>query len=1400
MFIHTFLAKGKASFALLLLFVSIAVPVNVLAQERTNAKNAQASLEALEALVASSERPASFTTHRLQDGRIQAGKNIMRSMYRIEEAMSSSFSGAPGEVSDAFLRQYAFQLGLDSELADVEKVREVSTQYSHHITYQQVHQGVPVYSRYVKVNMNADGAVTMVLNGYATDISRAFDEDVSPRISSQAAVASVGDFIDLPIDNVGEAELMIYPSASPRLVWRFLVWTASPSLELELFVDAKDGRFVAAIHTSTHAHELEEAGEIHAQHNHAPSTQNMARLGQVTGTGLVFDPDPLSSSGSDYGPPFVDNDDTDVVAVNQERKLINLLDISQGGDGLYRLIGPHVQITGETAGGTQVYLPPAEDSPDGFRYLRSNAFFESVNVYYHVDKSQRYIQSLNLGRDIQNTSIEINPHGLLQEDNSRYFSGRNFIAFGLGGVDDAEDGHVIWHEYGHALLDDSAPGLLSYNEGKALHEGWADYWAGSYARSLVEDNQSARTDWTYLFKWDSGDGAIWAGRQLTAEGRYPEDVFCDDGGFLCDIYEDGLFWATTLMQIYDVLGRTQTDRLALASHVYLSSPVNFQDAAEAIIQADIDLNNGENVQFLVDLLSEKGLVSSSDFGPVVIHEPPMATEQLGGTLPLFVEANGISSSVDQVFVVYTHPGSAADTLFFELESNDTYTVLLPLPDVSGEVSYYIGVLDQAGALTRNPSGAPVSQYRFQVGPDLVPPLISHVQLETISLTEWPATVEARVEDNLGIDTVSVDFYIDNPFGVRVAEGVFLLEEKSSAVFEGAFPTSLDELAPASTVFYRIVATDSAQESNEALSPESGFHSFNIVIENGLFRSYNFEEELSNFSSIGIWEREAPEFGLRVAHSGTFAWGTSPSGAYPDIAQQSTLELPAMNLTGIENAYLVFWHWHDTEHAGQATPGGDDSAVLWDGGNVKVSSDGGITWQVASPQGGYNGRIASGRENPLEGEPAFGGFSYGWRQVVVPVPAGNMLLIRFDFGTDAGSGKTNSGKAGWFIDDVQVLTELDSDTVDPLFLRLIEPESTIIRRVGEPIPDPTVEVLDDIGIESVFLDYVLSNAGSEIERGRSRLAMDSTEIYLYYGGLPFSEVSASVGDILEYSFTISDFAGNTIVFPAPTQDPFRVEFRLIGEQDLISSAAPTGLWQAESDALVLRQRDYYESISSLVFGPIELPLNADQIELEIFSTYEIGDSRGGNIKLALEDANDWTLIEPVGGYNDVLADDESVPESMRGQPVFSGTQEDVQQTTFLLESFAGNQVWIRADFAADTLLSQTENWEIQDMVVRYSTLEPQNGGFAVERTFTLYENFPDPFSGTTTIGYTLENASPVRLEVYDVLGRLVETLVSGDQAAGTYTLSFDGSRLSSGVYFLRLVTNQGQEIEKMLISK
>ncbi len=86
-------------------------------------------------------------------------------------------------------------------------------------------------------------------------------------------------------------------------------------------------------------------------------------------------------------------------------------------------------------------------------------------------------------------------------------------------------------------------------------------------------------------------------------------------------------------------------------------------------------------------------------------------------------------------------------------------------------------------------------------------------------------------------------------------------------------------------------------------------------------------------------------------------------------------------------------------------------------------------------------------------------------------------------------------------------------------------------------------------------------------------------------------------------------------------------------------------------------------------------------------------------------------------------------------------------------------------------------------------------------YKLYaKNYPNPFNPGTTISYSIPNNSMVKLVVYNILGKEVATLVNEDKLAGAYTVHFDGSELSSGVYLYTFTTGTEVISNKMLLLK
>lgn len=169
-------------------------------------------------------------------------------------------------------------------------------------------------------------------------------------------------------------------------------------------------------------------------------------------------------------------------------------------------------------------------------------------------------------------------------------------------------------------------------------------------------------------------------------------------------------------------------------------------------------------------------------------------------------------------------------------------------------------------------------------------------------------------------------------------------------------------------------------------------------------NFDFEDGNGDFSGDGDWQYGEPTTGPGGAHSGEYLWGTLINGQYTVGPLLSTLISPEMEIG--DDGVFTFWHWYATENT-------------FDGGNVKISINGGSTWTLLTPQDGYSGVLSTSYENPIGGQEAFYGASAGWEQETFDLAsyAGETIMIKFDFGSD----NSVIGGDGWYIDDFVIVS-------------------------------------------------------------------------------------------------------------------------------------------------------------------------------------------------------------------------------------------------------------------------------------------------------------------------------------------------------------------------------------------
>jgi hypothetical protein len=121
------------------------------------------------------------------------------------------------------------------------------------------------------------------------------------------------------------------------------------------------------------------------------------------------------------------------------------------------------------------------------------------------------------------------------------------------------------------------------------------------------------------------------------------------------------------------------------------------------------------------------------------------------------------------------------------------------------------------------------------------------------------------------------------------------------------------------------------------------------------------------------------------------------------------------------------------------------------------------------------------------------------------------------------------------------------------------------------------------------------------------------------------------------------------------------------------------------------------------------------------------------------------------------------------------------------------------------VNQNDGWVVG---LNGTILHTSNGGVSyimyygneVVTDFSLSQNYPNPFNPTTKINYQIPYTSLVSIKVYDLLGREVASLVNEEKPAGNYEAEFDGSDLSSGIYFYKIQAGDYTSVKKMILLK
>jgi hypothetical protein len=536
--------------------------------------------------------------------------NRIESVYDLSEG---PFAGDPATAARTFLFKHTDWVGFEPTAENLDVVRSVESPMGYHVTFERVIHGVPVYPGTLVVTLDKQHRVVFYFSSLFT-----FSDDVSTAamLSAQHAVEAAHRYLKAPKDAADQPQTKLVVWAGDHrdyaVCWRVWQFLENPMGDWEVLIDAQNGGI----------------------------RRVMDRACYENGTGLVFRPDPLSTAQVNYGATgYSDGNDASTAQLFAQEYIDTLRDITLQS-GTYRLQGPYCRIADFES---PTAAPVTATNPDSFRYNRAASGFEDVNVYFHISTSQAWIHTLGF-TNIQNVSMQADPHGLNGDDNSHFIPSSNRIAFGEGGVDDAEDADVIWHEYGHAIQSGTVSGWGGGDEG-AMGEGFGDYWASSYSHTITTFHDR------WVYNWD-GHNPFWTGRVTNANFHYPEN----NG----EVHDAGQIWAQPCYEVMLDIGRTAMDQMVLQHHFLLGTSATMPTAARALLTADQALNGGVNRNFLFARFQPRGLLPAAPaFGLI---------SPVGGEL----------WAIDSLVTVTWAPGGLASPVRIELSragSAGAWTVL-----------------------------------------------------------------------------------------------------------------------------------------------------------------------------------------------------------------------------------------------------------------------------------------------------------------------------------------------------------------------------------------------------------------------------------------------------------------------------------------------------------------------------------------------------------------------------------------------------------------------------------------------------------------------------------------------------------------------------------------------------
>lgn len=452
------------------------------------------------------------------------------------------------------------ELGLSADSEDLRLEEAKDTPLGTTVRFQRFSQGLPVDPGVVLVQLHQGEVQWITSEGERHEVYAQSDSFKAPPSKSDviaAAMASIGADAELVSEPVVTPMVQAKDGASGR-VHEVKVATQNPTGEFRVLV-SDDGRILSKEDQRFFAHATVFLGNaVVAAGNHS----------------------------------FGDNGDSNSGIPASAYSQVELKGLDSSG----KLSGQFVstELSNERA---------SADSDGNFHFNRSQKGFEEVMIYHHIDMAQRYFQSLGFN-NVNNRVQKVHPHGTTA-DNSFYSPWNKNLTFGTGGVDDGEDGEIIWHEYGHSTQDNQVPGWGRGGHARAMGEAFGDFLAAAMSAKISNFQNKCVGDWDAVSYSNANPPCL---RRVDGTKHFPEDLKGQE-------HADGEIWSAALWKVYEgMANKDDSMKLVLAHHFLLAPGATMPQAAEALLQADQNLFQGANQALIRSVMEARGILSAQGRG------------------------------------------------------------------------------------------------------------------------------------------------------------------------------------------------------------------------------------------------------------------------------------------------------------------------------------------------------------------------------------------------------------------------------------------------------------------------------------------------------------------------------------------------------------------------------------------------------------------------------------------------------------------------------------------------------------------------------------------------------------------------------------------------------------------